>query len=98
MGTLLALLLASQPGSIDVTLRVGEQRVLTLPGIQRVACGCHGVDVKVLGNGQLLLVGLSPGKSNLLAWFADGTRSTIVVELVPGWLPKPIKKRPTRRG
>jgi hypothetical protein len=99
MGTLLALLLAAQPRpALTAKVRVGEQRVADLPGLVRVACGCHGVDVKTLGDDALLLVGLRQGRSELVLWFDDGTRASLVVDVLPGWLPTPVRPRgPARR-
>jgi Flp pilus assembly secretin CpaC/predicted Ser/Thr protein kinase len=47
----------------------GDQKVLTIPGIQRVAVGDSAIaDVKTLGDGQLLVVGAGVGRTTLMAW------------------------------
>jgi hypothetical protein len=96
MGFLLSLVLASS-ASMPVTLRVGDEKVVSLPGLTRVACGCHGVDVKTIGNHQLLLVGLTPGRTTVLAWVADDQRVSLEIEILPAWMPKPSRPPPPRK-
>jgi hypothetical protein len=95
MGFLLSLVLASA-ASMPIPLRVGDQQTVSLPGLTRVACGCHGVDVKTIGNDQLLLIGLTPGRTTVLAWVGDGKRVALEVEILPAWLPKPVRPLPSR--
>ncbi len=60
---------AVTPGAEAVTVAVGSQRVVRVPGLVRVALGDPEVcDVKVVGHGELLLVGQKPGATTLLAW------------------------------
>lgn len=60
---------AVAPGAEAVTVAVGAQRVLSVPGLLRVALGDPEVcDVKAIGQGELLLVGQKPGATTLLAW------------------------------
>ncbi|MBS1153661.1 MAG: outer rane secretin family protein, partial [Myxococcaceae bacterium] len=42
----------------NISLGVGTQKVITVPGIQRVAVGDSAIaDVKTIGNNQLLVIG-----------------------------------------
>ncbi|MFT3841778.1 MAG: pilus assembly protein N-terminal domain-containing protein [Myxococcaceae bacterium] len=69
----------------DLYLAVGIQKVLTIPGIQRVAIGDSGIcDVKTIGNDQLLLIGAGEGTTTLLVWSANGARKSYTVHV-----PKP---------
>lgn len=56
-------------------LPVGTQKVLTVPGIQRVAIGDSSIaDVKTIGSNQLLIIGIGPGKTELLIWKQSGQK------------------------
>jgi Flp pilus assembly secretin CpaC len=58
-----------------VRLRVHMQKVLDVPGLQRIAIGDADIaDVKTIGNNQILVIGMSPGTTTLLAWTSDGER------------------------
>ncbi|MGC4116954.1 MAG: AgmX/PglI C-terminal domain-containing protein [Myxococcales bacterium] len=64
-----------------VTLGVGGQKVVNIPGIARIAIGDPSVaDVKPLGSTQVLIQGAQEGVTTLLVWKADGTRQTIKVD------------------
>ncbi len=66
--------------STPLELFVGMQKVLTVPNIQRVAVGdVEVMDVKTIGNSQLLLVGMNPGVTTLIVWRAGGKRSSYTV-------------------
>ncbi len=66
--------------SSNITLGVGTQRVLTVPGLQRVAIGDPNVaDVKALANSQLLVSGVGEGKTSLLVWKSAGQRVTFQI-------------------
>ncbi len=72
--------MAQEGGSIS--LGVGTQRVLTIPGIQRVAVGDPAIaDVKTIGNNQLLVIGSSEGKTTLLIWKGSGQRINYLVSV-----------------
>ena len=78
----LALLLAAgQPEGGIITLGVGQQKVLHLRDLARVAIGDPEVaDVKqVGGGGELLITGVGEGRTSLLLWKAGGGRSSYVV-------------------
>src|SRR3982751_3433766 len=66
----------AQDGATTIHLGVGEQKIVSVPGVTRVAIGEPEVaDVKqVGGSGELLLTGLSEGRSSLLAWRGEAPR------------------------
>jgi pilus assembly protein CpaC len=69
----------AQEGS-TVSLGVGSQKVLTIPGLSRVALGDPAIaEVKTLGSGQLLITGLGEGKTTLLVWKTSGQRVSYLV-------------------
>ncbi len=78
--------LAQQP----LTLAVGAQKSLTIPGMQRVALGDDAIaDVKTLGHGELLVIGLAAGHTTLLVW-KTGTPAPVRFDLTvtgPGLAP-----------
>jgi pilus assembly protein CpaC len=80
------LLLLGAPASAEeggnVALGVGTQKVLTVQGANRVAVGDPQVlDVRALGNNQLLLIGASEGKTTLLVWKSSGQRVSYLVSV-----------------
>lgn len=83
LGVILALFAGSsalaQEGS-TISLGVGTQRVLSVPGVTRVALGNPAVaEVKTLGSGQLLISGLGEGRTTLLVWKNSGQRVSYIV-------------------
>lgn len=85
LSCLLALVTAGAPWvpGQAIELEVGEERVIRVPGIQRVAVSnTVGYDVKTLGNDALLLIGLAVTKSQLLVWTSRGERLTIEFSVV----------------
>ncbi|NOJ98393.1 BON domain-containing protein [Corallococcus coralloides] len=69
----------AQEGS-SVSLGVGTQKVLTIPGLSRVALGDPSIaEVKTLGTGQLLVTGNAEGKTTLLVWKSSGQRISYLV-------------------
>lgn len=84
-GTLLALfaLLAALAGgpaqaqeSTTISLGVGQQKVIQVSEVQRVAIGDPDVaDVKQVGGGnELLVTGVNAGRTSLLVWKVNGSR------------------------
>jgi pilus assembly protein CpaC len=66
----------------NISLGVGTQKVITVPGIQRVAVGDSAIaDVKTIGNNQLLVIGAGEGKTTLLIWKASGQRISYLVSV-----------------
>lgn len=52
-----------------LSLAVGGQKSLTIPGLQRIALGDPDVaDVKTLGNSEFIVVGITAGHTTLLVW------------------------------
>src|SRR3954471_7867395 len=66
----------AQDGAATIHLGVGEQKIVPVPGVTRVAIGEPDVaDVKQVGSaGERLLSGLAEGRTSLLAWRNNGTR------------------------
>ena len=80
----LALLLSAAPASAQpdtITLGLGEQKVMNLGDVSRVAIGEPGIaDVKqVGGGGELLITGLGEGRTSLLVWRGNGRRAGYAV-------------------
>ncbi len=66
----------------NIALGIGTQKVLTVPGIQRVAVGDPSVaDVRTIGNNQLLLIGSAEGKTTLLVWKTSGQRVSYLLSV-----------------
>ncbi len=66
----------------NISLGVGTQKVITVPGIQRVAVGDSAIaDVKTIGNNQLLVIGAGEGKTTLLIWKSSGQRISYLVSV-----------------
>ncbi len=72
---------AAQPDAGTLTLGVGQQRVIQLGDVSRVAIGDPAIaDVKQVGNGgELLLTGLGEGRTSLLVWRKSGRAGYAVV-------------------
>ncbi|MGQ0508234.1 MAG: type II and III secretion system protein family protein [Myxococcaceae bacterium] len=59
--------------ALSIGLGVGTQRVLNVPGLQRIAIGDPAVaDAKPLGTNQILVTGQSEGRTTLMVWKAGG--------------------------
>lgn len=72
--------LAQEGGSIAIG--VGTQKVLTVPGVTRVAIGDPAViNVTTLGSNQLLVNGSAEGKTTLLVWKTNGQRVNYIVSV-----------------
>ncbi len=83
LGALLALFAAgsarAQEGS-TINLGVGTQKVITVPGTTRIAVGDPSIiEVKIIGNTQVLLIGQAEGKTTLLIWKSSGQRISYLV-------------------
>jgi pilus assembly protein CpaC len=83
LGVILALFAGgtalAQEGS-TISLGVGTQKVLPVPGVTRVAIGDPAVaEVKTLGSGQLLISGQGEGKTTLLVWKSSGQRVSYLI-------------------
>jgi pilus assembly protein CpaC len=72
--------LAQEGGNI--ALGVGTQKVMNIPGIQRIAVGDASIaDVKTIGNNQVLIIGAGEGKTTLLIWKSSGQRVSYTVSV-----------------
>jgi len=68
--------------SDTLNLGIGTQKVLTVPGLSRIAVGDPSVaDVKTVGNNQVLVVGAGEGKTTLLIWQSGGRRKSYAVSV-----------------
>src|SRR3954471_4631925 len=83
---LVALLLAStnalaQPDGGTISLGVGQQKVIQVSNVARVAIGEPDVaDVKQVGGGnELLVTGVGEGRTSLLVWRNNDTRLSYVI-------------------
>ncbi len=75
-------LCASAEETAVINLGVGTQKVLTVPGISRIAVGDPSVaDVKTIGKNQVLVVGAGEGKTTLLIWQGTGHRTSYAVSV-----------------
>jgi pilus assembly protein CpaC len=72
---------AAQPDGSVIALGVGEQRVIQLADVSRVAIGEPEIaDVKqVGGGGELLLTGIGEGRTSLLVWRRNRARLSYLV-------------------
>ena len=76
--TLVAGVAAAQENSI--ALGVGTQKVITVPGLSRIAVGDENVaDVRNIGSNQVLIIGTGEGKTTLLIWKSSGQRLSYLV-------------------
>ena len=63
-----------------LTLKVGETRSLSIPGVTRVAVGDPGgADIRVEGSGELRVQARKVGETVLLVWTAEGRKAWRVV-------------------
>jgi pilus assembly protein CpaC len=64
------------------TLKKGETKTLSFPGLTRVAVGDPEIADVVTGSGDTLRVkGGTPGKTTLLVWAAGGARKSYLIEV-----------------
>jgi Flp pilus assembly secretin CpaC len=64
-----------------VRLAPGEQKVIEVPGVRRIAIAAPDVaDVKTIGKSQLLITGLRRGRTTLTLW-TDGRQFQRIVEV-----------------
>jgi len=69
-----------------LTMYTGQALVKDAPGpLKRVAVG-NGklIQVKVIGNRQMVLIANSPGDTSLQLWLADGSQRSVAVHIVTG--------------
>lgn len=85
LSCLLALVASGAPwvsGQV-LELEVGEERVIRVPGVQRIAVSSVSLyDVKTMGRDEVWFKGFAVGKTTVLLWTNDGTRLTIPLSVV----------------
>src|SRR5205085_6285755 len=81
LALLFAATTAGQPDGAIITLGVGQQKVIQLANVARVAIGEPEIaDVKqVGGGGELLITGVGEGRTSLLVWRANEPRLSYLV-------------------
>ncbi|MBZ0252302.1 MAG: pilus assembly protein N-terminal domain-containing protein [Candidatus Methylomirabilis sp.] len=88
----LAIFSASYAWGADkrITLYPGEQTVLEVTALQRIAVGDPSVvEASTLGDGrEVLIVGRGLGRTNIILWNVEGRRQTLEVTVVPAHLAK----------
>ncbi|MEN9797539.1 MAG: hypothetical protein RL653_1235 [Pseudomonadota bacterium] len=68
--------------STQLSLGVGTQKVVSVPGITRIAVGDPAVaDVKTIGGNQILVIGAGEGKTTLMVWKSSGQRISYLVSV-----------------
>src|SRR5215217_2056402 len=81
----LALVGTSAAAEERIELKAGEQRVLDLQDLTRVALGDpETADVKTLGKGKLEVTGKAAGTTTLLVWKRNGERLAYSVVVTEG--------------
>jgi len=91
----LALLASAAPADArEITLYPGEQTVLDVSAIKRIAVGNPSVvEASVLGDGrEVLLVGRGQGRTNVIVWNVEGRQDTIYVNVVPAGLADKVRQ------
>ncbi len=88
---LFALPARAQSEGGTITLAVGEQKVIQVSNVSRVAIGEPDVaDVKQVGGGnELLITGVGKGRTSLLVWQHNERRIAYVI-IVREWNPKEV--------
>ncbi len=70
---------ASAQEGTNVSLGVGAQKVINMPGLTRIAVGDSEIaDVRNIGNSQVLIVGKGEGKTTLLVWKGSQRQSFLI--------------------
>ena len=73
---------AQDDSSSTISLGVGTQKVINVPGIARIAIGDPNVaDVKPLGSSQVLINGQAQGATTLLIWKSNGSRLSYLIRV-----------------
>ncbi|MBI5544931.1 MAG: pilus assembly protein N-terminal domain-containing protein [Deltaproteobacteria bacterium] len=71
-----------QDDNSTIAIGVGTQKVLSIPGIARIAIGDPGIaDVKPINSSQLLIVGQAEGGTTLLIWKSNGSRLSYLIRV-----------------
>ncbi|MBM7112388.1 pilus assembly protein N-terminal domain-containing protein [Archangium primigenium] len=63
-----------------ITLKKGEHRDLTIPGLTRMSLGDDTVaDIESMGGGTVRVSGVGPGKTTLVVWANDARHAYLIV-------------------
>ena len=64
-----------------ITIGVGQQKVISVPGgVQRLSIGEPEIaDVKAIGNNEVLVLGVGEGRTTLLIWRPNDTRLSYLI-------------------
>jgi pilus assembly protein CpaC len=82
LGLFMAAGVASAQEGSTITLGVGTQKVITVPGLSRMSIGDPSVaDVRSLGSNQILIIGQGEGKTTLIVWKGSGQRVSYLVSV-----------------
>src|SRR6202140_2022427 len=80
----------AQGESASISIGLGQQKVIQVGSVARIAIGDPEVaDVKQVGGGDLLVTGISEGRTSLLVWKTNQSRASYVV-LVRNQDPKEV--------
>jgi len=80
---LLALVTNSVLAIDNVTMFIGEIKILEVGAIDRVAVGNAGLlSTSMLDNGQLLLLAEKEGETTVHIWYTDGAESDLKVQIL----------------
>ena len=70
----------AQGESASISIGLGQQKVIQVGSVARIAIGDPEVaDVKQVGGGDLLVTGISEGRTSLLVWKTNQSRASYVV-------------------
>ncbi len=74
--------LVAQTEDSTIDLGVGQQKVVNVKGLQRVAIGDPGVvDVQAIGSDQLIITAKKHGRTTLILWLTNGNRVSYTVRV-----------------
>lgn len=96
--TLASLVLLQVPADGVLTVELGEQRTLKLPGLQRIAFSVGQADCKSIGNDEVLFLGTELGKAPFHGWLTNGKHVTFLVNVVASKGPRPVPVTTQRKG
>ncbi|GAC1602093.1 MAG: hypothetical protein NVS4B10_14190 [Myxococcales bacterium] len=70
----------AQGESASISIGLGQQKVVQVGSVARIAIGDPEVaDVKQVGDGDLLVTGISEGRTSLLVWKTNRARASYVI-------------------
>lgn len=72
------------PRPTELPMFQGEQKVLSFPGVSRIAVGDPEIaDVKTVGDGELLISAVSEGRTTMMVWRGGGERLEYEIAVRP---------------